>query len=73
MIRITIDLEDATPAEAQAFLSSKTREFLLYETARDLAAAKLTIQVQPGIHQSVDVVDDDEVRLRIDQRLAEWR
>lgn len=50
MITITVDLREATEAEAQAYMDSQTRQFLLYKAAQDLPQAHLTISCHQGDH-----------------------
>ena len=50
MITITIDLREATKEEADAYVKSKTREFLLNKTPLDLAGTKLTLRTEQGCH-----------------------
>jgi len=50
MITITVDLREATKEEAEAYSKSKTQEFLLNQTPRDLAGTKLTIRMDAGSH-----------------------
>lgn len=50
MITITVDLRDASKAEADAYMDSQTRQFLLTQTAQDLAGAQVTIKCLQGEH-----------------------
>lgn len=50
MISITIDLREATAAEAESYMNSQTRQFLLYRAAEDLSGAQLTIRCLQGGH-----------------------
>ena len=50
MITITVDLTDATPAEAESYMNSRTRQCLLYEAADDLEGCKVTIASRSESH-----------------------